>query len=401
MKCAIGLCGHCQFGPAVHLQGRPGVRAIDRRDDVCSRTGRSEHGACNGAQDRAKPKLAVWKFASCDGCQLSLLDCEDETARGRRRGRDRLLPRGDARVRSRARTTSRWSRARSPPPHDAERIRADPPRSRGAWSRSAPAPPPAASRRCATSPTSSEFASVVYAPPEYIDTLATSTPIADHVPVDFELRGCPINKQQLLEVITAFLARPHDPTRRAHSVCVECKLRGNVCVMVAHGTPCLGPVTHAGCGALCPAYDRGCYGCFGPMETPNTAVARGVRRLGASDGQSARCRSVQRRRAGVPPQRRLRAKHRCLTAASATRGEPAGIRRRPNEDPTIKVDYLARVEGEGALHLRIRDGAVEDVGAAHLRAAALLRGLPARPRLHARRPTSPRASAASARSPTR
>ena len=42
--------------------------------------------------------------------------------------------------------------------------------------------------------------------------------------------------------------------------------------MVAHGTPCLGPVTQAGCGALCPSFARGCYGCFGPMETPNTAA---------------------------------------------------------------------------------------------------------------------------------
>ena len=41
--------------------------------------------------------------------------------------------------------------------------------------------------------------------------------------------------------------------------------------MVAHGTPCLGPVTQAGCGALCPRYGRGCYGCFGPMESANTA----------------------------------------------------------------------------------------------------------------------------------
>jgi coenzyme F420-reducing hydrogenase gamma subunit len=88
--------------------------------------------------------------------------------------------------------------------------------------------------------------------------------------VDFELRGCPIDKRQLLEVIAAFLAdrRPNVP---AHSVCVECKIRGTVCVMVAHGTPCMGPVTQTGCGALCPSYHRGCYGCFGPQETPNTA----------------------------------------------------------------------------------------------------------------------------------
>jgi coenzyme F420-reducing hydrogenase gamma subunit len=115
-----------------------------------------------------------------------------------------------------------------------------------------------------------EFARIVYASPDYISTLSSSTPISAHVPVDFELRGCPINKHQLLEVISAYLTRRR-PRIRAHSVCVECKRRGTVCVMVAHGTPCLGPVTHAGCGAICPAYDRGCYGCYGPKETPNPA----------------------------------------------------------------------------------------------------------------------------------
>jgi sulfhydrogenase subunit delta len=119
-----------------------------------------------------------------------------------------------------------------------------------------------------------EFTAAVYAEPAYISTLARSTPIAAHVPVDFELQGCPIDRAQLLEVIAAFLAdrRPRVP---AHSVCVECKRRGNVCVTVAHGTPCLGPVTHAGCGALCPSYGRGCYGCFGPKENPNTASLAG------------------------------------------------------------------------------------------------------------------------------
>jgi coenzyme F420-reducing hydrogenase gamma subunit len=128
-----------------------------------------------------------------------------------------------------------------------------------------------------------EYASVVYARPDYIQTLATSTSIADHVAVDFELRGCPISKRQLLEVISAMLAgrRPITPP---HSVCIECKLKGNVCVMVAHGTPCLGPVTHAGCGAICPSYDRGCYGCYGPMETPNTPSLSGwLHKLGMDE----------------------------------------------------------------------------------------------------------------------
>jgi sulfhydrogenase subunit delta len=216
--------------------------------------------------EKRKPRLAVWKFASCDGCQLSLLDCEDEllaiaaaveiayfpeARRGAIHGRyDLSLVEGSI-------TT----------PHDAERIHEVRRRSRHLVTIGA----------CATAggiqalrnfADVREYASIVYARPDYISTLATSTAIAEHVPVDFELRGCPINKRQLVEVISAFLIgrRPVTPP---HSVCVECKLKGNVCVMVAHGTPCLGPVTHAGCGALCPSYDRGCYGCYGPKETPN------------------------------------------------------------------------------------------------------------------------------------
>ncbi|WP_421723489.1 oxidoreductase [Bauldia sp.] len=219
-----------------------------------------------------RPRLAVWKFASCDGCQLSLLDCEDEllavadaidiayfmeATRGKISGRYALsLVEGSI-------TTA----------HDAERIKEVRRRSDVLITIGA----------CATAggiqalrnfADVKEYTSIVYARPDYISTLATSTPIADHVRVDFELRGCPISKQQLLEVVSAFLAR-RKPVTPAHSVCVECKLRGNVCVMVAHGTPCLGPVTHAGCGALCPAYDRGCYGCFGPMETPNAPSLSG------------------------------------------------------------------------------------------------------------------------------
>ena len=81
-----------------------------------------------------------------------------------------------------------------------------------------------------------EFAAAVYPHPEYLKTLATSTPISAHVPVDFELRGCPIDKGQLLEVIKAFLIG-RKPAIPGHSVCLECKLRGTVCVMVAQGTP--------------------------------------------------------------------------------------------------------------------------------------------------------------------
>ena len=229
----------------------------------------------------AKPKLAVWKFASCDGCQLTLLDCEDA-----------LLPlAGRVEIANFAEATSgvvegpydlSLVEGSITTPHDAERIREVRAVSRKLVTIGA----------CATAggiqalrnfADVREFTSLVYASPEYVSTLATSTPIAAHVPVDFELHGCPIDKGQLLEVLTAFLhgRRPNIPST---SVCIECKRRGLVCVTIAHGTPCLGPVTHAGCGALCPSYHRGCYGCFGPMETPNTvSLTRRLKVLGLPD----------------------------------------------------------------------------------------------------------------------
>jgi sulfhydrogenase subunit delta len=214
-----------------------------------------------------KPTLAVWKFSSCDGCQLSLLDLEDELlALVDRIQIAYFLEASSATVEGPYDVSLVEGSITTP--HDAERIHEVRSQSRALITIGA----------CATAggiqalrnfADVAEFTRVVYASPDYISTLATSTPISTHVPVDFELNGCPINKHQLLEVISAHLGRRR-PHVRAHSVCVECKRRGTVCVMVAHGTPCLGPVTHAGCGALCPSYDRGCYGCYGPKETPNT-----------------------------------------------------------------------------------------------------------------------------------
>jgi len=225
--------------------------------------------------------LAVWKFASCDGCQLSLLDCEDELLLLADRVEIAYFLEASSAIVDGSYDVSIVEGSITTA-HDAERIQEVRRRSRTLITIGA----------CATAggiqalrnfADVQDFAAIVYASPDYISTLATSTPISAHVPVDFELNGCPINKSQLLEVIAAQLARRR-PRVRAHSVCVECKQRGTVCVMVAHGTPCLGPVTHAGCGAICPAYDRGCYGCYGPMEAPNTA-ALGARmaELGAGE----------------------------------------------------------------------------------------------------------------------
>jgi coenzyme F420-reducing hydrogenase gamma subunit len=228
----------------------------------------------------SKPTLAVWKFASCDGCQLTLLDCEDELI--------------DLYETINVAHFLEASSASAPGPYDISLVEGS-------------ITTPADARRiheirqqsrtlvtigaCATAGgiqalrnfgDVAEFTAAVYASPQYIDTLATSTPVSAHVPVDFELRGCPIDRHQLLEVITALLVG-RKPVIPDASVCTECKRRGLTCVMVAHGTPCLGPVTQAGCGALCPAHTRGCYGCFGPVTGANVpALARQLRACGMS-----------------------------------------------------------------------------------------------------------------------
>jgi len=213
-----------------------------------------------------RPKLAVFKFASCDGCQLALLSLEDELLSlvdevmisFFLEARSRVLPGPyDVALVEGSITTA----------EDLERLRVVRKESKCLVTIGA----------CATAggiqalrnwQDAGEFAHAVYPTPAFIKTLDQSTPISAHVAVDFELSGCPINKYQALAVLTDLLMgrTPHLPR---HSVCVECKRRGTACVMVAQGLPCLGPLTQAGCGALCPAYQRGCYGCFGPMESPN------------------------------------------------------------------------------------------------------------------------------------
>jgi sulfhydrogenase subunit delta len=215
-----------------------------------------------------RPKLAVFKFASCDGCQLSLLDCEDELLAvagaieiANFAEASRAVVKGpyDVTLVEGSITTA----------HDALRIQEVRKASKLLVTIGA----------CATAggiqalknfKDVRDFIRMVYPTPEYVSSLETSTPIGQHAKVDLELRGCPIDKAQLLGVLTALL-QGHRPRLPTHSICIDCKRRGTVCVMVARGVPCLGPVTQTGCGAICPAYDRGCYGCFGPMDTVNGA----------------------------------------------------------------------------------------------------------------------------------
>ena len=229
---------------------------------------------------RAKPKVAVWKFASCDGCQLSLLACEDEL----------LSVVGEIEIAYFLEATT--SMVKGPydlslvegsitTEHDIHRLRKIRQQSNKLIAIGA----------CATSggiqalrnfANVDEYARAVYAHPEFLSTLKTSTAIQEHVPVDYELRGCPINKNELLEVINALLNN-RTPNISHASQCMECKKAGTVCVMVAKGTPCLGPATHAGCGNLCPSTDRGCFGCFGPSEGCNgTSLAKQLGKLGMS-----------------------------------------------------------------------------------------------------------------------
>ena len=233
-----------------------------------------------------KLKLAVWKFASCDGCQLSLLDCEDELLSVLDYVEIANFPEASSAIQKGTYDLSLVEGSITTE-HDAARIH----RVRK-WSKLL-----VTIGACATAggiqalrnfTDVNSYLQYVYAKPQYIQTLAKSTPISDHVRVDFELRGCPINKHQLLEVISAFL-NGRKPVIQMDSVCVECKLRDAVCVQVAQQRPCLGPVTQAGCGAICPSYGRGCYGCFGPKRITNAAsMSRWWKEMGLSEAEIVR-----------------------------------------------------------------------------------------------------------------
>jgi coenzyme F420-reducing hydrogenase gamma subunit len=220
-----------------------------------------------------KPRIAVFKFASCDGCQLQFLNAEDELLKlagvvdfvyfAEARSRQLDGPYDIAFVEGSITT-----------PDDARRIIKVREDSRYLVTIGA----------CATaggiqalrnSADVEQYRRVVYPSPEFISTLSTSTPISEHVRVDFEIWGCPVDKHQLLTVVRSLLSRAK-PVLPGYSVCMECKRRGNVCVVVARGEPCLGPVTRTGCGALCPSFNRGCYGCFGPADDQNMESFTGL-----------------------------------------------------------------------------------------------------------------------------
>lgn len=238
------------------------------------------------SSNKTKPKVAVFKFASCDGCQLSLLDAEDELLAVAGAIDIAFFPEA-SRTMLKGPYDIGFVEGSITTHHDAERIQKVRRQCTALVTIGA----------CATAggiqalrnwADTQEYVRTVYAQPDFIQTLKMSTPIAEHVPVDFELRGCPINKKHLIELISAMLAgrKPNIPT---HSLCMKCKRSGNVCITISRGVPCLGPVTQSGCGALCPRFGRGCFGCYGPMESANTAaMTTQLRLLGQSDEEIAR-----------------------------------------------------------------------------------------------------------------
>jgi coenzyme F420-reducing hydrogenase gamma subunit len=223
-------------------------------------------------------RVSVHKFTSCDGCQLSLLDCEEE-----------LLTMAEVTE------ISYFAEASSsllPGPYDVALVEGSistPEEARRSQDVRAAAALFVSVGACATvggiqalrnGRDIEAMKRITYPRTALVRTLPASTPHSVHVKVDLEIPGCPPSKDQILEVVTRLLLRQR-PRLPSHSLCLECKRRGNVCVLVSGGQPCLGPITHAGCGALCPSYGRACYGCFGPMDDPQPGrLARELEKRG-------------------------------------------------------------------------------------------------------------------------
>lgn len=217
--------------------------------------------------DETRPRLAIHKFTSCDGCQLAFLNAGEA-----------LLTLSEltdivhfvefGKVDPDAKVDIAFIEGSISTPDEEVRIKKIRENSRFIISIGA----------CATAGgiqalrnfiTQENWMAAVYASPEHIKTLETSTAISHHIHVDWELWGCPVNTRQVIDTIRSLLSNA-SPRIKRDSVCIECKAKGNICVLVAKNQPCMGPVTQTGCGALCPGVGRACYGCYGPAENPNT-----------------------------------------------------------------------------------------------------------------------------------
>lgn len=218
--------------------------------------------------DSAKPKVAVHKFSSCDGCQLALLNLgEDLVALSQLVDIVHFAEAGP--VDEEQCVDIALVEGSIATPEDGERIRRI--RRQSGYLISIGACATAGGVQALRNMYDAEaWVGAIYPNPEYISLLDTSMAIADQVKVDLELWGCPVNSGQVVSALRDLLSGV-SPRVDVQPLCMECKRRGVVCTIVTGNQPCMGPVTRAGCGALCPGLGRACYGCYGPSEQVNFA----------------------------------------------------------------------------------------------------------------------------------
>lgn len=216
-----------------------------------------------------RPRVAVHKFSSCDGCQLAFLNL-GEPLLALTDTVDILHFAEAGPIDEDAAVDIAFVEGSVATSKDAERLQKIRANSRYVITIGA----------CATAggiqalrnlSDSSEWMAGIYAQPEFLDLLPESRPIADLIKVDLEIWGCPVNGEQVLGVTKALLVG-HMPRMDHSAVCMECKRQNVVCVMVSQGKPCMGPVTQTGCGALCPKIQRDCYACYGPAVQANVSA---------------------------------------------------------------------------------------------------------------------------------
>ena len=232
MKCAIGHCGHCQLGPDAHLPGRPGV-PLRRASSRCCGCGSCDGAASRSSRSGSSPPATAASSA--------LLDCEDELLALAGEVEIAYFLEATQRDGRRARTTCRSSRARSPPPQDAERIREVRARSRGAL---------VTIGACATAGGIQALRNFADVDDFIVGRLRHARVHLDARHLDADLRPrpgrlraarLPDRQAPAARGDQRLPQRAQAGDRRRTASASSASARGNVCVMVAHGTPCLGP----------------------------------------------------------------------------------------------------------------------------------------------------------------
>jgi coenzyme F420-reducing hydrogenase gamma subunit len=213
-----------------------------------------------------KPKVAVHKFSSCDGCQLAFLNMgEDLLALFDQCNVIHFAEAGPVNMTEAVDIS--FVEGSLSTPNDIRRIKQI--RENSTYLITIGA--------CATAgglqalrniADQGDWVKSVYATPDYISVLEKVMPIGEQIKVDFEIHGCPVNTHQVTTVLRSLLGGV-TPLNEQDKLCLECKRQNRICVMVSRGFPCMGPVTRSGCGALCPGVGRDCYGCYGPAENTN------------------------------------------------------------------------------------------------------------------------------------